>query len=225
MQAGLLHQFQHQPGALVVGGDLGADVVHPVVRLARVVRDHLQQVHVQLALAHDAHGGQPDAFLPHRPQMVRGGAGDRAAHVGMVADVGREEAQHAFVEDRRDDGDVRRVRAAGQIGVVAQEGVAGTHAGRAVAPQHGVDAAGQRSQVHRHVSGLRHQASSGVEQRHGAVLAFFDVGRKGGTDQRVAHFFGDGQQAVAEDLHFNGVESVRAGGGCRWGAHGVRLRY
>ncbi|KAG1246986.1 hypothetical protein G6F65_020397 [Rhizopus arrhizus] len=87
VQAGLPQQLQHQASALVVGGDLGADIVHAVVGFARVVRDHLQQVQVQLALPHDAHGRQADAFFPNGLQVVRGRAGHGAAHVSKMGDT------------------------------------------------------------------------------------------------------------------------------------------
>ncbi|KAG1530996.1 hypothetical protein G6F50_016958 [Rhizopus delemar] len=99
------------------------------------------------------------------------------------------------------------------------ERVARADAGHAIAAQHGIDAARQRAQVHRHVGSLGHQAAGGVEQRDGAVFALLDIAGERRTDQRVAHFFGDGQQAVAEDLHFDGVEGVGFGGGGQCGGH------
>src|SRR3546814_20316603 len=103
-------------GTLVVGSDLGTDIVHSVVRFARVVRDHLEQVQVQFALADDTHNRQPDPFFPYCIQVLRSRAGHSAAHVGMVADVGGEEWQLDVTADGRAHGDLGGMRATGPEG-------------------------------------------------------------------------------------------------------------
>ncbi|KAG1243029.1 hypothetical protein G6F65_022676 [Rhizopus arrhizus] len=67
--------------------------------------------------------------------------------------------------------------------------------------------------MQRDLRALRHQPAGRVEQGHRAVLALFDVGRERGAHQRVVHVLGDGQQAVAEHLHADGVGQRDAGAG------------
>src|SRR6516225_9395851 len=77
--------------------------------------------------------------------------------------------------------------------------------------------------MHWDVLGLAQGRAARVEQRGRAVAAFFDVGRKAGADQRLAHFLDDRRQCAADDLDGDRINRVGP-----HGAHGSsssKLRY
>ncbi len=101
--------------------------------------------------------------------------------------------------------------AAGEIGVVANEGVALVDLAARIGVQHRFDAPHQRSQMERDVRCLRDEAPTRIEQGNGAVLPFFYIRREGSPDERVAHFLRDGQQPVAEDFQLDGIGKAPRG--------------
>jgi hypothetical protein len=208
-------QFAH---ALLVGGDLRAQVGQVLLRVARGVRAGLQP-REQLGLAERA--------LPHQRQVVeqhalfadvarerRHRAGRDAADVGMVAaaaDIERR-ARMAVEEHRRDDGDIGQVRAA-VVRVVEHEGVAG--AGLGMALDDAADRVAHRAQVHRHVRRIGDQRAVGIEQRARKIEPLLDVDRVRGVLQHQPHLLGDGHEAVVEDFEHHRVDG---------GADGFALR-
>ncbi|MCY1236737.1 hypothetical protein D9M72_494090 [compost metagenome] len=123
----------------------------------------------------------------------------------MVRDIGREEAQRAVPEYRRDDVDVRQVAAVGEVRVVADEYIAVADGAGRELREHRLDGAIQRAQVQRDLRALRNEPAGGIEQRDRAILAFLDIGRERRPDERVVHVLGDGKQPVAEHLHLDRV--------------------
>ena len=66
-----------------------------------------------------------------------------------------------------------------------------------------------RAQVHRHVIAHRDGFARCVVDRAGIVAPLLDVGRVRGLAQHHAHFFGDRDEQVAEQLEFNRVAHHR----------------
>ncbi len=134
------------------------------------------------------------------------GAGGEPADLGVVA-AGRDQEQQRpplLVEDRRDDGDVGKVRAP-VVGVVDGVGVARPH-GALVAPQHLLDGLAHGAEVDGDVGGVGDQVALGVEQGAGEVEAFLDVDGVGGVLEADAHLLGDRHEEVVEDLQHHGVD-------------------
>ncbi|MNV37484.1 hypothetical protein D3C71_1290060 [compost metagenome] len=211
VQPHLANQALHGGRATAVGGHLHTQVQHALFGVAGVGADQAQHVFIVLAVARDAAGGDANAFLEDRLQAARDGPWHRAAHVRMVRDVGGEEAQHAVPEYGGDDVDVGQVAAIGQIGVVADENVALADVIHGVGAQDRAHGPVQRTQVQRNLRALRNQPAGRVEQGHRAILAFLDVGGERRAHQRVVHVLGNGEQAVAEDLHADGVGQRHGG--------------
>ncbi|MNS92515.1 hypothetical protein D3C72_1266570 [compost metagenome] len=224
IQAHLADQPLHRRRAPSVGGHLHAQIQHALFRVAGVRADQAQHVLVRFAMARNAAGRDADALLEDGLQAARDRAGHRAADVRMVRDIRREKAQRAVPEHRRDDIDVGQVAAISKIGIVADEDVAVADAVRRESAQNGAHRAVQRAQVQRDLRALGHQPARGVEQGHGAILAFLDIGRERRAHQRVVHVLGDGQEAVAEHLHADGVRQGRSCLGIA-GFDVVRLRH
>src|SRR5262249_55448510 len=65
-----------------------------------------------------AHGGQVQALVENLARLARAASRHRPADVALVRDRAAEAEQLAADEDRRDDRDVRRVRAAAMVGVL-----------------------------------------------------------------------------------------------------------
>ena len=105
------------------------------------MRDQRQQVLVQFAAARQADHRQAQTFLEDRSRMAGDRTGYRAADIGVVTDIGGEGSHLAVDEHRRDDGDVRHVRAAGEIWIVQHEGIAVAHPADVTARQHSLHAA------------------------------------------------------------------------------------
>ena len=157
------------PDATGVGCQLGPQVGEVLLRVARrPARRSQQREHpgfVQHPVAHDPGRGQQHALLIDRATVGRHRAGRDPADVGMVSPRRDEEidARLRFVEHRADDGDVGQVRAT-VVRRVDQERIPGPDVG-AVRREHRGDAGPHRSEVHRHVRGVRHQVGAVVEYR------------------------------------------------------------
>jgi hypothetical protein len=201
------HQVAHGVRAARVGGDLHAQVELALHRVARVRHDQPQEVGLQLARAHDTCNRNANAFLEDRARAAGNRAGHGAADVRVVSGVGRERDEPTLPEHRRDEVDVRQVAAVGEIRIVADEHVAVAHVGERNVAQQRIDAPGERSQMQGNLRALRDQPPPAVEQRDRAIAPLLDVGRERRADQRVVHVLRDGQQAVAEHLHRDGVEN------------------
>jgi len=149
----------------------------------------------------DARRRDADPFLENAQRI----GGDRprhaAADIGMMPDIGGEEAHRAIDKHRRHDRDVGHVGAGGEIRVVAQKGVAVAHLGRRKIAQHTLDRAEQRAEMQWDMGRLGDQPSRRVNQPDRTVAALLDIGRERGADQVRAHLLGDRQQAIGEHLH------------------------
>jgi hypothetical protein len=120
--------------------------------------------------------------------------------VRVVGEVGRPADELAFVEDRLGEHDVRQMRAAAGVGVVADEDVAFLEIREIVALGDVADDADQRAEMHRDVHRLAERAALRVEQAGRGVAALLDVGRVGGAHQRLAHLLDDRGERVADHL-------------------------
>jgi hypothetical protein len=107
-------------------------------------------------------------------------------------------------EDRRDDGDIRQVRAAVE-GRVQHEGVARARCRRLVQPRDGAHRVGHGAEMHRHMGRVGHEIAPGIEERAGEIEPFLDVHGIGRVLQRRAHLFGDVHEEVVEHLEHHRV--------------------
>ncbi len=118
----------------------------------------------------------------------------------------RGEAQQLLgQEDRRDDGDVGQVGAAGE-GVVEDPG----HARGVLVLEHRRNGGGHRAEVHGDVLGLHDHLPVGVEQGGRGVAALLDVGGVRGVDQHHAHLLARRAQGAGDDLQFDRVKHQRS---------------
>ena len=101
-------------------------------------------------------------------------------------------------KDRRDDGDVRQVRAA-VVRVIQGKHIAGLHLAGVVA-DHGLDALAHRAQMHRHVRRVGNQMPLCVEQGTRKIQPLFDVHRVSRVLQLQAHLFSNVHEQVVEHL-------------------------
>jgi hypothetical protein len=104
-----LQQAAHGTHADHVGGELSLQVASSLLRRARIEQDHLQQVAIGLARAHDPHWRDAQALLKDRFAHRGFAPRHHAAHVGVMRDVGDVGHDPAFGKHGRDDVDVRQV--------------------------------------------------------------------------------------------------------------------
>ncbi len=178
-----------------------------LARHAHVRQEEVQHGTHQGSAFHDSNGRDPEALAvdvgggSHRARL-------RTPHVRVVRTVRAVEvrARGSREVHRRDQGDVRQVRAA-RVGIVQQHDVPGTHLDPL---DRGLVAHGGRAQMHRLVRGLADHAPVAVEQRAGEVAPLLDVGRERRALQRGAHLLRDGREQVVEDLESKRIESRHA---------------
>ena len=207
-QAPLRHHRMQLLHAFLVGCDLGAQVGHGLVGVARRPAARAQpgtQVGLaQLAVAHQQQVVQQHTFFVdaagkrwHRPRRD-------AADVGMVAAAGdiKPRLRAAGQVDRRHHRHVRQVGAA-VVGVVEHIDIARLH-GR-VACDHSLDRLAHRAQVHRHVRRIGDQRALGVEQCTRKIQPLLDVDRVRGVLQPQPHLLGDVHEQVVEHLQHHRV--------------------
>ena len=138
-------------------------------------------------------------------RLARAASGHRTADVALVRDRAAEPEQLADDEDRRDHGDVGRVRAAALIGMIDDEGVA-FRDGVAERFDHGGGAGRKRADVQRQHDVLRHHLALGVHERAGGVLRLAHDGRKAGAEQRVLHLLHDAGEARLHHFQLDRVD-------------------
>ena len=191
-------------GAEPVGRRLGPEVSGDLTRAPEVGADQREDVGIDLAALHEAHGRDDEPLLVDLARHADA-ARRAAAHVDMVGDVGHVTEQHALVEDRRDECDVVQVHAA-QIGIVDQDAVTRRQPLGPVGADGARHDVGERAQVRRLGEGLGDRAQLPVEERAREVAPRLDVGGVGRAPQRGAHLLGDGEQRVADDLEADGID-------------------
>ena len=94
---------------------------------------------------------------------------------------------------RRDDGDIGQMRASGER-IVENDDIALPPGSHGAARRR--NAGCQRAQMNRNVRGLGDQFAVAIENRARKIEPFFDVGRKPGALERLAHLFGDAREPV-----------------------------
>ena len=228
--------------AFFVGGNLGPQVGHVLLRIARRVfcphaprcawfaaprgdRTVLgrpgdggtteQRKHfglAQHALRYQLDVVDLHALLLDMGRKRRHGPRRGASNIRMVAPAADVKQRLAFDVHRRDDRDIGQVCAT-VVGVVQDKNVTGAHAGCVLA-HHGLDAFAHRTQVHRHVRGIGDQVAQRIEQRAAEIQPLLDVHRIGSVLQLQAHLFSDVHEQVVEYL-----EQDRVGAGTRCMAH------
>ena len=199
--------------ALFVGGKLRPQIGNILFRVARRMDGAAKHIH-HLGLAIGAAVDQLEivdqhAFLVDMRGIRRRGPRRLAADIGMVPPAGDKEQDLALVEDRRNHGDIGKVRAA-VIGVVQHIGIARADLALIVA-DHRTDGFPHRAQMHRHVRRVGDQRSGGIEDRAGKVQTFLHIHRQRRVLKGVAHLLGDRHEQVVEHLEHHRV-TARADG-------------
>ena len=198
------------------GRDLGIEVAHHRIGYAHILADHLDQRVVEDAGVAQLQGRNPQPLLVDLRCVGRHRSRRHAADVLMVCHGAAQRDDLAAMKDRRDDGDVGQVRAAG-VGVVQDVDVAVAHAVDGIDLEHLGDRRDEGRQMDRDRAGLRERGAVGGEQAGGSVESFLDDGREGTAQQRRLHLVGDAVELVANDFDRDGVEGF---GLCR-GCHGL----
>ena len=118
-------QFLHAASAEHEGAHVGADVALPVVGIADVQEDDVEDVLLDFAGLLEADGGKAQALLVDFRGVAEGGlAGGFAAYVGPVAGVSDKGDELALVEDGGDESNVGEVGWTAAVGVVDNKDVA-----------------------------------------------------------------------------------------------------
>ena len=152
-----------------------------------------------------AHGGKVQALVEDLPRLAGAAARHRTADVALMRDRAGKAEQRAVDEHRRDDRDVRRVRAAAVIGMVDDEGVAfGDVAAERI--DDGGGAGRKRADMQRQHHVLRHHLAVRVHQRAGGILQLPHDGGEAGAKQRVLHLLHDAGEARLHHFEVDGVD-------------------
>ena len=182
---------------------LRAQVRQALARHLAVQQDEIQHVLLQLARPVEPDRRDAQAFLIDVGMAAIG-------EVGMMREIDGPGDDAAVDEDRLGEHDVRQMRAAARIGVVADEHVAGAHALDRVLLEDLRHDADEAAEMDRDVLGLAERAPFDIEQGGRAVAPLLDVGRVGRADQRLARFLHDRGQRRADDLDGDRIERERA---------------
>ena len=185
-----------------VGGHLGSQVSLSLLRDAGVVQDQVHDALDQLVVLTDADHRDPGPFLEQAVRVAGGGAGDLAADIGVMTDVGDPSDQLSVREGRRRDHDVRQMVAAAVIRVVCDKHVTGLHV---LAPElfidvrhHAQHGAEERCQALH----LGHAVSVGIDHCRADVPALLHIGGICAADDDPVGFLRHRHQQVPDD--FNG---------------------
>ncbi len=191
----LLQHFEEAPLAGLHRGDLGAEVAHRALGQPHVVLDDRNQFLVDHALAVHLHDRHLQAF----GEDVGGGAVERAADVRPMRHAAGERHQLALPEHR--DGERHVVEmAAGDVGVVGQQDVAGIEVLDAVMLELGLHRVAHAADEHRQAEPDRDGVALRVEQPDGEVERLVDDHVVGGAHQVGLHLLGRGDETVAHDF-------------------------
>ena len=108
----------------------------------------------------------------------------------------------AAEEDGGDAGDVGQVGPA-PVGIVEDDEIALLEGH---GPERGLDGQGHGPEVDRDMRALGQRFAVPVEEGAGEILALLDVGGEGRPAEDGAHFLGDGDEDVLEELELDGVD-------------------
>ena len=179
-------------------GQLGVQVAQAHLGNSRIGGDQIDQVLAALARIVDALAGKARALMEDLGRVHRQRARDLAADVGPVRDgdgVGDDLAVH---ENRFDDGDVGKMRAA-LVGIVRDIDVAGPH-GAAKTADNVLDVTGEGAGEYGDAVGLGDHLCLGVDDAAGEVQYLIDHRAHRGSRQNHAHLDGRRQKLAADDL-------------------------
>ena len=195
-------QAPHPDGA---GRDLRHQIALERVGDAHIAPQDLEQRVVEPVALAQLEGRQADALLEHLGGIGRHRARRHAAHVLVVRHGGGERQRPAAREHRRDDGDVRQVRAA-EVGVVHAVDIALLHAFERELDEDAGNARDERGQVDRYRHRLRQGLALQREQAGGGIQALLHDRRERAAQQRQLHLVGDAVELVAHHLHGDRIE-------------------
>ena len=176
-------------------GELGAEVAERAFRHADVHRDDVDQLPVELARALQLQ----DRNLQPLGVDVGGDALQRAADIEPVRHAAGEPDQLALVVDRQAQRDVVEV-AAGDIGVVGDQDVAGLDPVGAEMRELGLERLGHAADEHRQAQPDRDRLALRGEQPDGEVERLVDDHVVGGAHEVGLHLLGHRHDPVAHQL-------------------------
>jgi hypothetical protein len=154
-------------------------------------------------LAVDLHDRHLQAF----GKDVGRGAVERAADVGPMRHAAGESHHLAIVKDRHGEGHVVEV-AAGDIGIVGQEDVAGVEVLDAVMGELGFHRIAHAADEHRQSEPDRNGIALCIEQADGEIERLVDDHVVGGAHQIGLHLFGCGDETIAHDFRRHRIRPV-----------------
>ena len=179
----------------------------PIARSGRrtLVLDDRDELLVRHALAIDLHDRHLQAFGVD----VGGGAVERAADVRPMRHAAGERHHLAVVEDRHRECHVIEM-AAGDVGVVGQQDVAGIEILHAVVIELGLHGVAHAADEHRQAEPDRHRIALRVEQPDGEIERLVDDHVVGGAHQVGLHLLGRGDETVAHDFGGDRIDARQA---------------
>ena len=172
-------ELDEHRGASNIRPNLCLQIEDALLRVSCVPGDQLKKILIDRSRPRDSDDGNANALLEDRTGRTRRRARRTTSDICMMSDVAAEEANLAFMVDRRDDRNVRKVTAAGKIGVVADERVAWRHGRERNSGEDSFDRADHGSEMDRDVIRLRDQTAPRIEQGSRAVSTFLDVRGEG----------------------------------------------
>ena len=190
-------RLQQAPLAYPVRGDLRAQVAAAFLGRAHVGQDQSEQSLVVLAVPNQSNRRYAQPLLKNLGSQ-RHGAGHHAADVGVVSARGQVERWRVAAARKHggNRGDVGQVRPSAER--VVQE-INVPAAGLRLL-QHRADRDRHGAQMRGHVIAHRHGAPVRVVNRAGIIAALLDIRRKRGAPQHDAHFLGDRDEKIQENL-------------------------
>ena len=211
-----LAQRRHAHDAQPVGGHLRAQVGEPLARHLAVQQD--QRLHVLLQHTFPVEPDRRDS----QPLLIDVGV-TAIGEIGMMRRVDSPGDEIAFVEDRLGEHDVRQMRAATLISVVADEDVPRAQRLDRVAFEDMWQGADETAEMHRDVLGLAERLAVHVEEGGRAVAPLLDVGGVARPHEGFAHLFDDGGEGAADHLDGDRIDLDRVRNGMNFAHEASRI--
>ncbi len=173
-------------------------------RLLAAISRSMSRLTLPASISRD--GRQHHAFLKHFRCLTVARAGNGAADVGLVRNRSSKSDQRAIDKDGRHDRHVRRVRHKAFVGMIADEYIAVRQVFLAENRYYALRQMiiGGRVIEHRRRCD---QPAFRIDNDAGKIAAFAHDGRIAGPKEMMRHFFHQAGNAIAQDLHGDGIDS------------------
>jgi hypothetical protein len=186
-------------------GDHGAHIPQHGIRHAGIGPQQAEDVFVRPAFHHELHGGQPESFLVDLHRVGVPASRVDPSHVHRVSPKGGPAPDLSFVEGRAENRQVRTVRSAPVVGIVAQDHIARVQLLTPDGVVRGFDGVVEIGQEDGKPRGFGDQVAVPVQNPAAEVHHLVENRAVGSPLDRPADIATGGDHSVADDFQGNRI--------------------